>query len=208
MSLAQMPASAPTRHPLGLPPGSVRAVLALMIAGLFWAVVAMPESKEVPVPLFLYFLLGLILLFFGSHGSSIGHHLGDPRHPLGMPRGTIRAILILGMAGVLGWIYYAHPDRFPSRLTPHPDQLKQWPHLLLTTVIGFSLGYVIRLGPWRKTAAFQDVLATLSLLCMLGLAAETVFVVFINPSLFENIDLAMWEAILTAIIAFYFGARS
>jgi hypothetical protein len=207
MSTAPAP-PAETRHPLSLPPGSVRAVLALMIAGLFWGCVAMPETKDVPVPLFLYFLLGLILLFFGAHGHSIGPHLGDRRHPLGLPRGSIRAILLLGMAAVLGWIYYAHPERLPSRLTPDPDQLKQWPTLLTATVAGFALGYLVRLGPWRTTAAFQDLLAWVSLLAMLGLVFETVWVIFINPSLFERQDLATWEAILTAVVSFYFGARS
>ena len=74
---------------------------------------------------------------------------------------------------------------------------------------GFTLGYLLRLGPWRRSAAFQDVLAWLSLLAMIGLAVETIIIVFINPSLqVGDLNLKTWEAILTAVVSFYFGARS
>jgi hypothetical protein len=196
------------RHPLGLPPGSVRSVLALMIAALFWLLVAMPEGHQVPVPPFLYFLLALILLFFGSHGHTIGRHAGDGRSPLGMPRGSIRAVILLGTIGVLGWLYYTKPDQFVARLTPDSQQLSQWPILMISSIGAFTIGYIVRLGPWKYSAGFQDILATLSLVAMLGLVAETVLVVFINPNLLQGLDLRIWEAILTAVVAFYFGARS
>lgn len=205
---ANVPAEPYLRHPLGLPPGSVRSVLALMIAGLFWLLIAMPEGHEVPVPPFLYFLLALVLLFFGSHGHTIGRYIGDGRSPLGMPRGTIRAVILLGTAAILGWLYYSKPDQFASRLTPDQNRLAEWPMLVLASIGAFTLGYLIRLGPWRHTPGFQDALATLSLVAMLGLVAETIIVVFINPHVLERLDLKVWEAILTAAVAFYFGARS
>ena len=37
---------------------------------------------------------------------------------------------------------------------------------------------------------------------------KTVWIVFINPSLVEGMTLHTWEAALTAIVSFYFGARS
>ena len=33
------------RHPLGLPPGSVRAVLSLIIVGLFWLILLLPQEN-------------------------------------------------------------------------------------------------------------------------------------------------------------------
>jgi hypothetical protein len=195
------------RHPLGLPPGSVRAVLALMIAGLFWLLMALPDEFPEKVPLFLYVLLGLIMLFFGSHGHTIGHHITG-HSPLYLPRGVLRAVLLLGTAALLGWLYYAHPDRLATRLTPDANQLVRWPGLLISAFGGFAVGYVIRKGPWRHSVGFQDILATLSLLAMLGLVGETVLVVFINPALENRLDLSTWEAILTAVVAFYYGARS
>jgi hypothetical protein len=197
-----------TRHPLGLPPGSVRAVLALMIAGLFWLELALAATNpDKEVPLFLYFLTGMILLFFGSHGTTIGTQLGAGS-PLGLPRGSIRAFLILGAAGIAGWLYYAHPERFPAIVTPTPKQLEAWPILLLATLGGYGFGYLIGRGPWRRTAGFQDLLAWVSLIAMIGLVVETILLVFIKMRLSETINTDIWEAILTAIVSFYFGARS
>ncbi len=205
---AETPFVAPVRHPLGLPPGSVRAVIALMTAGLWWLVVALSATRpEVEVPLFLYFLTALILLFFGSHGHTIGHHL-NAGHPLHLPRGSIRAVILLGTAALCGWLYYVHRDRLPEIVTPKPEQLQQWPTLLLTTVGAYTIGYLIGRGPWRRSPAFQDLLAWVSLLAMIGLAVETIWLVFINPTLPEGIHLHTWEAVLTAVVAFYFGARS
>jgi hypothetical protein len=195
------------RHPLGLPPGSVRAVLALMIAGLFWLLLAMPDAYEDRVPLFLYVLLGPIMLFFGAHGHTIGHHITG-HSPLYLPRGMLRAVLILGTAGILVWLYQYHPDRLTKRLTPDANQLAQWHVLLISAFGGFSIGYVARKGPWHRSPGFQDILASISLLAMFGLVAETILIVFVNPSLEKQLHLATWETILTAVIAFYFGARS
>lgn len=196
----------PPRHPLGLPPGSVRALLGIMIGGLFYVLLLLPEGKEVPIPIFLYFLLGLILVFFVGHS----HGPGDRQHatPLGVPHAFLKVLHIVAFAGTLGWVYYAHPDRLTTRLTPAADQLKLWPYLLTATAGGFSLGYLLGRGPWRETAAWQDLIAWVSMLAMLGLVVDTVIVVFINPSMLEGIDTRKLEVVLTGVVAFYFGARS
>ena len=56
----------------------------------------------------------------------------------------------------------------------------------------------------------MDLQAWVSLLAMLGLGAEIVIVLFINPSLKTDLklDLSTWECVLTGIVAFYFGSRS
>jgi hypothetical protein len=43
---------------------------------------------------------------------------------------------------------------------------------------------------------------------MFGLVIETILVIFVNPGLKEEMRLANWEAVLTGIVAFYFGART
>ena len=125
------------RHPLGLPPGSVRAFLALMIAGLFWLLMALPDSypEDAHVPLFLYVLLGLIMLFFSSHGNTIGHHITG-QSPLYLPRGLLRGFLIVGTAAELVWLYHSYPERLTGRLTPDPKQLEYWPALLMSAFGG------------------------------------------------------------------------
>jgi hypothetical protein len=204
-----VPEASFSRHPLGLPAGSVRATLALMIAGLFWLLMALPDTfpADEHVPLFLYLLLALIMLFFGAHGNTIGKHVSG-HSPLYLPRGVLRAFLILGTAALLGWLFYAHPDRTWNRLTPDKNQLEQWPALLLAMFGGVTVGYVVRKGPWRKSPGFQDLLASVSLLAMIGLIVETIWIVFVNPSLENRRDPFVLEAVLTAIVSFYYGARS
>ena len=51
------------RYFLSLPPGSVRAILAIQIVGLFWLLLLLPPERSMPtIPLYLYFLLGLVLI--------------------------------------------------------------------------------------------------------------------------------------------------
>lgn len=196
------------RHPLGLPAGSVRAVMSLTMVGLFWLLLLMPPDKDVQVPLYLYFLLGLVLLFFVSHGHSIAPQGSSHKSPLGLPKGSIRAIIFLGTAAVIGWCIYSNRGLLMERLTPTGQPLIQWPYLLLSLMGGFFLGWLIRLGPWKGLYWFQDIQAWLSLIAMGLLGVDIVIRLFINPHMEQDFDLPLWEEILVGVVAFYFGVRS
>src|SRR5262249_19319121 len=156
------------RPPLGLPPGSVRAVLALLIGGLFWGLLLFSDKAE-EIPLYLYFLLSLELVFFVAHGHTIGPEATAQASPWWLPRGFFRLVIVAGFLASIGWRLYQNPEALLQRLTPSPDQLRQWPYLLLALSGGFALGRLLRLGPWRRTPAFQDILAWVSLVAMLAL---------------------------------------
>src|SRR5690348_17062374 len=111
------------RHPLGLPQGSVRAVLSLTIVGLFWLLLLLPADIDVKIPPYLYFLLGLILLFFASHGHSIAPQGTTHRSPLGLPRGSIRGIILIGTVAVVAWCIHSDRELLIARLTPSAPQL-------------------------------------------------------------------------------------
>jgi len=196
------------RHPLNLPPGSVRSVLSLTITGLFWLILLLPEQNPLQVPLYLYCLLGLVLVFFVSHGHSIAPAGSGHRSPLGLPRGSVRGIILLGTAAVIGWCWHSNRELLLQRLKPTPEMLDQWPYLLLALTGGFFFGWIIRLGPWRNWYWFQDVQAWISLIAMAGLGIEMIIRLFINPTLEKDINAPLWEQILVAIVAFYFGVRS
>jgi hypothetical protein len=191
---------------LGLPAGSVRAALVLMIVGLFWLILLFPADKVTQVPLYLYALVGLVLLFFASHGKTIGHGV-DHRSPWHLPRGLFRGLIVLGTVAVVGWLYHSSPELLSQRLTPDKDQLSQWPSLLLSLTGGFFLGWVAQLGSWRNTPWFQDIQAWVSLLSMLGLTADAILRL-IYSSMGDIPNLPTWECTLTAIVSFYFGVRS
>jgi hypothetical protein len=206
------------RHPLGLPAGSVRAILALLVFAIIWALLLLPEQpgKEVPIPLYLYYLMFLII---GSYFASRGHApvpAGVKHwHPLYLPKGSLRLLMIVGFVGAMGWGYYNNPNFF-DRLSPSIDDIKKQPYLPVLLLGAFFLGIIVAhvgnilfgdpvmgLPPW-----FQDILAWVSLLGILGLCAEFAIRLFINPGLEKPLELPHWEGLLSAVVAFYFGARS
>jgi hypothetical protein len=196
------------RHPLRLPAGSLRATMSLFIAALFWLFLLLPEEKRVPVPLFLYFLAAMVLLFL----VAFRHTDDNPyaKGPWGLPSGVFRFVLIGGTIAVIAVHVYLYEGSPLSRLVPEPEQLSQWPTLTGALLGGLFVGWLVGRGPWRHWAVFQDVQAWVSLLAMLGLFIEVIIILFINPNLERNppIDLHRFEAILTAIIAWYFGSRA
>jgi len=198
---------APDRPPLGLPFGSVRAVLSLTIGALFWVLVLFSREAG-QVPLYLYFLLALELLFFTAHGYSIASAKGARVSPWWLPAGFFRGVIFLGFVATLAWKYHQDPDQLLAVLTPSSEQAARLPYLLLAVGGGFVIGRLLRLGPWQKTAGFQDVQAWLALLAMVGLAVEIVVVVFINPTVTIKVDLKTWEYVLTGIVTCYFAIRT
>lgn len=198
---------APYRPPLGLPFGSVRALISLAIGGLFWALVLFSDRSG-QIPLCLYFLLALELLFFTAHGYSIASAKSATASPWWLPAGFFRAVIFLGFAATVAWKYYQDPDRLLRVLTPTPEQVERLPYLLLAVAVGFFVGRLLRLGPWQKTAGFQDVQAWVALLAMLALGAGIVIAVFINPTVTHKIGLTSWEYALTGILTCYFAIRT
>jgi len=201
-----MTATVVHRPPLGLPPGSIRGLLAIQITAIFWMFLLTP-SETVRIPLNLYFLLALVLVFFVAHGKSIARRDEKTASPLWLPGGTIRFVLLAGTAAVFAYIYFSHPERL-DRLTPHPDQLKNWKYYLGALGIGFVLGYGTRLVPFRHAWAFQSFQAWIAILAMAILFLEMVFQAIINWSLTQQLDPVAWSTIVTGVTAFYFGSRS
>jgi hypothetical protein len=199
----------PTRHPLGLPAGSVRAMMALGVLGMLWAIVL--ATKEGHLPLFFVYLLYLLILilahYFAAHGVSIAKIPGE-RSPLGLPRGSIRFLLLAGTIGLAAWFIYHHgvytdPQEIPSFVMPFI--------LVSAFIAGWFLTAIVRtLSGGQLPFWFQDVQAWFAIVGMLGLLAEMVVLIFINPSVGEElkIDPTRLEWGLTAVIGFYFGARS
>jgi hypothetical protein len=178
----------------------------------FWILLAVPQ-RHVPMPLYLYFLLGLVGVFFASHGGSIApKHVEDHPSPWHLPRGFFRIFLILVTAGVIGWRLYNDPTGHDlvDRLTPPADQMPSFPYLLGAVTGGFAAGWGISrlLGPWRYSPIYQDLQAAISIIAMVGLSGLIIVHLFVNPSLEVPVNALVFECILTAIVAWYFGARS
>ena len=202
------------RHPLGLPRGSVRAVLAFMVLGTVWTLLLIPAEKvQDGIPPYLLYLTFLILgSYFGSRAAT--PHPGDTGapHPLFLPRGSIRGLIILGFVVACG-LGYRHDHEFFQRIKlGHVSAQPLVPILLLG---GFFAGVVVnRLAelmlkrPSGMPAWYQDVLAWVSVLAVFGLAFEVIYQLVVVPSSDSASELPPWQGILAGIVAFYFGART
>ncbi len=203
------------RQPLGLPAGSVRAILALMILGLVWTLMLLPE-KTGGIPLYLFYLMFLILgHFFAAHGHSIAGPATGHRHPLYLPRGTLRTLIVLGFVAVLARRYFIVGS--VEGLFKLQQPLLDQPSLPIVLVAAFFVGVFVSrvltrlmvrdgvVSPW-----WQDIQAWIALLATIGLTIEVLIQLVINPSLDPDarIQVPHLQMSLAALVCFYFGARS
>lgn len=207
----------PRRHALGLPAGSVRALLACAVLGLLWAIVLRYQyggvslaQQKLPLPfIYLQYLMILILAhFFAAHGSTIGPPHISTRSPLGLPRGSIRFLLLVGYLGLAVYLFYKQPEfEFPT----------SGPYILLIGLLitGFFLGHILDrfmrvVGRGQAPDWFTDFEAWIALIAIMGMGVLLIVYLFINPSVSDQykIDMPTVEAVLAAVVGFYFGARS
>ncbi len=204
-------------HALGLPAGSIRALLAILIFATAWALLLLDPTREVPAS-----LRDLLFIVMGHYFASRrrvepGAVPGPP--PLFLPRGSVRLVLIGGSLAVAVVLHrrgsLAAPEANPGVMT-------------LLLVGGFLLGVALHsLADWwaarghRSPRIVEDARALVSILAAAGLA----FLV-LNPALevvvpsyvADNAAAAFLKSLiglhippdqfLAAIVGFYFGSRS
>lgn len=218
------------RHPLGLPAGSVRALLTFMILGTIWALLLIPAEKgeAAKVPLYLSYLMFLVIgSYFGARGSAPNVKGQRESPPLYLPRGTIRFLIIFGFLGAFGYAFYRDNSLF-SRLkfdVPTVDQQSNLPleqkllpfiilgAYMLGSVISTMAGWVL-MGEEGMPAWYQDIQAWIAVLAVLALTGGVIYQLIIFPTISPEkaVDLKEklnfpWQSILSGIVAFYFGAR-
>lgn len=198
------------RHAFGLPAGSVRALHVLGVIGIICAMLLIPARHDLAIPPYLIYLLFLILgHFFTAHGISIASRT-DPRpSPLYLPGGTIRVIVILALAGTIGWKYYSDPDGLDDRYAASVHQLLEQPFMPVSILGGFLVGVMLRSLVGRNPPqAWQEFEAWVSVIALLGILADGIMRIVVIPSLSQTFTLPVWESIVGTTIAFYFGERT
>ncbi len=91
------------RSPLGLPRGSVRALLALSVFGSTMGLLALGKNIEQGLWLINYVMLGY---YFAARQGSSAVIETTGRQPLGLPRGTVRWMLILSFVGTSAYVIW------------------------------------------------------------------------------------------------------
>jgi hypothetical protein len=201
----------PTRHALGWPQGSVRALLALMVVGLVCALMLIPpRDKPTPIPAYLLYLLFLILgHYFAARGSTRGQSSAWNQQPLHLPRGCVRFLLLVSLSATCIYRYSTDPDGFQAQWVASVEALNEAPLLPVVVLLGFFIGVLMRMLIGQQPPPMvQDLEAWLSLIAVLLMAVATLIHLVINPSLTEHLHPTVWEAILAGVVAFYFGERS
>jgi hypothetical protein len=202
-----------TVQPLGLPPGSIRALLAILIFGTVWALLLVQPGAEIPD--YLRDLLFIIMghYFAARHRASADPDPGPP--PLFLPRGSVRFLLIAGSIAVAVLLFrrgqLTSLDKNPGVVT-------------LLLVGGFLLGVAMNavVSWWRNRGhrtprLAEDIRAILSLAAaglliflVLNRLVELVPPTRIDQLIPPGIHLGRFgpEHILAAVVGFYFGSRS
>lgn len=201
------------RHALGLPAGSIRAILALMVAGLFCVLILVSPLKEkvIPIPPYLIYLLFMILgHFFAAHGVTISRAGVEQPAPLYLPRGFVRLLLIVMIGGTIGWEIYQNFDVFQKQLEASVKSIQDQAFMPVILLGGFFLGVIahVLVGKQHPPFWFQDFEAWVALIAVLGLCIEGIFHLVINWNLPDPVDPVTLQAFIAGFVAFYFGARS
>ncbi len=191
------------RHPYGLPAGTVRGFMSVLICSFFWITLLLPEEHGFTAP------LGHFVLFFLVFSSFVSHPVQDIKSPF-LPW-LMRVIFVGGSIAVMVYTLIYHPDRIYERLTPSPEDIKSWPVLCGVMIIGFALGLFSRSLLGRDNEMFQTLRGWVGVIAMLLLISETVFQFAIRPSLSTPPDdetMKVWESTIIAFVSAYFGTRS
>src|SRR5262249_36112554 len=136
--------------------------------------------------------------YFAAHGGSIGRRVSK-RSPLGLPRGSIRLLILAWYAGLAVFLYRVQPEvEFPTA--------KAFVMMVGLLIGGFFVGHILTglmwvLGGGRVPYWFLDFQAWIALLALFGMGGLLLVHVFINPSLpdTQQINMTTVEAFLGAL---------
>jgi len=208
------PAAKP-RHALGMPAGSIRAILAFAVLGLLWFMALYHKPGEPPLLdmqvrlafVYLNILMVLVLAhFFTAHGKSIGRHIST-HSPLWLPTGFARVILLVGYIGLVAYSYNTQHD---FELPTQGHLFFMLALLLSAYFLGWIIAGLVRLV-WGEPPppTFQDLQAWVGLLAVMGLGV-VVLIHMINMSLPQGMEISLEyiNAVLASLVGLYFGARS
>lgn len=184
----------------GLPAGSVRGILSVLICSFFWVVLLLPNPPHAPLGHF--FLLTLVFLAFASNPMH-----GHRTHLLPW---LLRILFVGGSVAAVAVAVAQNPQVASARLTPNAQEIGQWPVLLGCLAGGFGTALFLRFALGRHRELFMTIRAWVGVIAILLLFVETILQFLVLPTMAEKNPetLKVWEGVLIAAVAGYFGARA
>lgn len=197
-------------HALGLPEGSVRALLAVAIFATIWVRLARQPEREVPD--YLRDLLFIIMGHYFASRKRASSVASVGPGSLFLPRGTIRLILFGGFVVVAVVLV---------RQGKLSEPLKNPGVVTLMLVGGFLLGVAgAKVGDWwaerghhvpRWIEDFKAVVAILAAVALILMVWNPLLMQW-SPEVFDKLQIRLGnygpQHILGAVVGFYFGSRS
>lgn len=198
------PTSAPLKPPLGLPKGSIRAILALSIFGSLMASLIL--ARELPETTFWYLWMvnyAVLGYYFASRQKSGPANVPSPvatSQPLYLPRGTVRWIIILTFLGTLGYFIY----KWTTTKQAIWDDKAVFP---MMSLLGFFVGRVVEFlfrGRTGSSSGFWKFLRNGQALLALMAAAMIVLTIPVGVDVPNKAEV---QRSCFLFVFFYFGSR-
>src|SRR5204863_2996494 len=105
-AVVMVPTLPPPRHAFGWPPGSIRAILVLIVVALVCALMLITRNQKggvIPIPPYLLYLLFMAVgYYFAARGRGKEVHRNVPP-PLWLPAGSIRLIVMAALTATIVW---------------------------------------------------------------------------------------------------------
>ena len=177
-------------EPLGLPQGSVRALVTLILCGT----ICFLMISAAPLPPTLELVLAIVMGYYFGHRSKADRDA--EHHPLYLPFGAIRCLILA--AFIVTAIITASEDRLLD--PPVVDVMA----LVLGLFLGALVKYILQKLEGERFGDLSAFIGNIKGVLVI-LAAVTIAVLIISDQ-YSSIDLK-WRISLVTFVAFYFGVR-
>lgn len=206
MSAPLLPMPTRVRKTLGLPPGSIRALLTLMTVGFIVA----QTARGIHVSLLWFESLMIVLAHYFAHRRFVPLSpamreklkaedlIEDETHPLNLPKHSLRTIIVLAFVGLAIWLACRGRLRDPVAV---PVFISVGSYFLGIGV-GTAVAWWNRGKPSAGPSWFEDVKAVVTLIAV---ALAIVVQLFGWQQSIPFGD--KLEALPLALMLFYFGSR-
>ena len=201
------------RHTFGAPRGTVRAILALSVAGSAYWLIANPALRMAhtaggKLPEQLFSALLIVIGFYFADRAAQQKNAEKPTgpQPLWLPAGSVRALLVLGYLASVGWLVYQ-----ALVADPNADLMAQPGAAAILNIgmfLGGRLGRLIlknfhSTGKSRLAHVIDDIKGVVALL-----AGAAVVILFCFPQVPVPTEWRGWfDQAMPALISFYFGTK-
>ena len=189
--------SVPGPEPLRLPHGSVRGTIAIFVTATY--ALLLLRGGLVPAVV-VNAVVVVIAFYFGTH-TATSKPAVPPGQPVPRPPRLVRALLLIGFAGLTLWFFSQHQS-----VGDIPPQLVAVLEVLAGYILGLTASWLVHRrahissARTRLATAFRDIVAA-------GALGLTAYICYSFLTTGTSIFASRTEDALSLVVTFYFGSR-